>query len=306
MKKRIGILIFLICIMIFTLSACDWEIPDSAEKPKSKKELVAEFFAKFVPLPTAAPTPSLTPEPTATPSPTPSPTPTPTPAPTATPVPTPTPTPTPIDWSREYEDYFQEEQFLPGNYRVETTVLIEGVEAQVSLSSTETFDSLSLGLGKTNIFIFSNGSMVFLGKEYKNAVEWYFTRIESDGELEELLGMNVFMDLEGIEDIIIGQVYQGEVAEGQEIYDIIDIVTSQDYGKIKLKLYINRDTQKIEKVQTEYNGQEIIGHIQETEPIELPEGSAHAKSVTREEFSEKYKKIILQGVASAISGKLWN
>ena len=73
-----------------------------------------------------------------------------------------------------------------------------------------------------------------------------------------------------------------------------------------MKLYINRDTQKIEKVQTEYNGQEIVGFIQETEPVKLPEGSAHAKSVTGEEFSEKYKKAILQGVASAIGGRLWN
>ncbi len=298
MKRRIGILTILICIMIFTLSACDWEMPDLDKKPKSKKEQVAEFFAKLTPPPTAEPTPCPTPSPT--------PTPTATPAPTATPVPTPTPTPTPIDWSKEYEDYFQSKQFLPDNYKVEATILIEGVEAQVNLSRTETFDGLSLGLGKTNIYIFSNGSMVFLGKEYKTTEEWYFTRMESEGDLEELLGMNVFMDLEGIGDIIIGQVYQGNVVEGQEIYDIIDIVTSQDYGKIKMRLYINRDTQKIEKVQAEYSGQEIVGYIRETEPIKLSEGSAHAKSVTREEFSEKYKKIILQGVASAIGGKLWN
>ncbi len=316
MKRRIGILTILLCIMIFALSACDLAIPDFDRIPKSKKELVAEFFGRVVPFPVKEPAWSPTPPPTLaptpvptltpTPSPTPTPTPSPTPKPTATPVPTPTPTPTPIDWSKEYEDYFQEEQFLPGNYRVDTAVVIEGVEAQVSLSSTETFDGLNLGLGKTTIYIFSNGSMVFLGKEYKNAEEWYFTRMESEDELEKLLGMNVFMDLEGVGDLIIGQVYQGNVVEGQEIYDIIDIVTSQDYGKIKMKLYINRDTQKIEKVQTEYNGQEIVGFIQETEPVKLPEGSAHAKSVTGEEFSEKYKKAILQGVASAIGGKLWN
>ena len=293
MKRKIRTL-FLICILMIILSGCDWEIPDFDRKPKSKKELVAEFFAKLTPPPTAEPTPSPTPSPT------------PTPAPTATPVPTPTPTPTPIDWSKEYGDYFQSKQFLPENYRVETTVVIEGVEAQVSLAQTETFDSLSLGLGKTNVYIFSNGSMVFLGKKYKTTEEWFFTRVESEEDLEKLFGMNVFMDLEGIGDIVIGQVYQGNVVEEDKIYDIIDIVTSQEYGKIKVRLYINRDTQKIERLQTDYNGQTILVHLWEIEPIELPEGSARAKSLTMDEFSEKYKKAILQGATTAIGGKLWN
>lgn len=288
MKRHIWIWAALMGVMIFALSACDWKMPDFEQKPKTKKELVAEFFAKLTPPPTAVPTPS------------------PTPGPSPTPIPTPTPTPAPIDWSKEYDDYFQSEQFLPKNYRVETTVVIEGVEAQVSLAQTETFDSLSLGLGKTNVYIFSNGSMVFLGKQYKTSEEWYFTRVESEDDLEKLLGMNVFMDFDSMGDIVIGQVYQGNVAEEDKIYDIIDIVTSQEYGKIKVRLYINRDTQKIERLQTDYNGQTILVHLWEIDPLELPEGSARAKSLTKDEFSEKYKKAILQGASSAIGGKLWN
>ena len=66
------------------------------------------------------------------------------------------------------------------------------------------------------------------------------------------------------------------------------------------------DTQKIDKVQTLYEGQEIVVYLWEIDPIELPKGSAYAKSTTKEEFSEKYKKAILQGAASAIGGKLWS
>lgn len=306
MKRRIWILFFLTCSITFSLSGCDWKYPDFDSKPTTKKELVEALFWMFAPVDTEVPTPEPTPTATVAPTPSPVPTPTPTPIPTATPIPTPTPTPTPIDWSKEYEDYFQKEPLLPDNYKVKTTVLVEGVEAQVSLAQTETFSSLNLGLGTTNIYVYTNGSMVFLGKQDKNGEEWNFTRLEEEDSLEDILGMDISVDLEGIEEAIIGQVYQGDVVEDEKIYDIMDIVTSQYYGKIEVRLYINRDTQKIEKMQTQYNGQEIIGYLEEIEPIELPKESTRAKSLTKEEFSAKYKKAILQGVASAIGGKLWN
>lgn len=308
MKRRIWTLILLICIMMFALSGCDWEIPDDAKKPKSNAEKIVEWLGKHVPVPmeTPAPTPQPTPVPTPEPTPSPTPSPTPTPVPTATPVPTPTPTPTPIDWSKEYDDYFEKEDILPENFEVETAIIVEGVEAQVSLAQTETFCQLSLGVGKVNIYILTNANMAFLGMDNKGVEEWYYTRLESAQTLEEILGVDISMDFGNVEEMIIGQVYQGNAVEGEKIYDIIDIVTSENYGKMKVRLYINRDTQKVERLQTEYDGQEILGDLYEVDPIALPEGSSHAKSLNTKEFSAKYKKAILQGAASAIGGKLWN
>lgn len=306
MKRRIWLLSFLICFVMFSLSGCDFDLPNSDDRPKTKKELVEALFWMYAPKTTEVPTPEPTPTATVAPTPSPTPSPTPTPVPTATPIPTPTPTPTPIDWSKEYDDYFRKEQLLPANYRIETTLAVEGVEAQVSLAQTETFCHLSLGVGNTTVHVYTNEIMAFLCKQDKKGEEWCYTRLDQDADLSEILGIDISMDFGISGDIVIGQVYQGNVVEEEKIYDIIDIVTSQIYGKIKLRLYINRDTQKIDKVQTLYEGQEIVVYLWEIDPIELPKGSAYAKSTTKEDFSEKYKKAILQGAASAIGGKLWS
>lgn len=289
MKKRFVMISLIVFILALGLMGCDWKVPSFIGKPKTKKEWVAERFERTTPIPTEVPTPSPTPVPTAVP----------------TPVPTPTPTPVPIVWSEEYDDYFQREQVPSKNYRLETNVVLEEVAAQVMLSQTESFSQLYYYIGNVQINVYTNGEVIYLRKTDKKADEWYRSVVRPTDDLAEILGVDISTRFTITNDMIIGQIYQCNVVENEIIYDVIDILTSEYYGKMKVRIYINRDTQKIDKLITTFEEQEIEGKLCEIEPIVLPQSISTAKLISMEDFSSKYKKAIMQGATSAIGSKLW-
>ena len=98
------------------------------------------------------------------------------------------------------------------------------------------------------------------------------TTIGGSMTVEDTFNVETFTNVEYVE----------EINENDVIYDVLSVI--EETGET-LKVFVNRDTQKIDKILTNQDGTDVVFYIKEIENIELPAEAANATESTAEEVA---------------------
>ena len=231
----------------------------------------------------------------------------------------------------KYDSYIEknpismEEKLMVAEYSMngtKTTIKMGMDKAKNSLMNVSVSDA-----GEVSIYTLNNDSYLFVNliKNGENAGKWYHTTLSQQEETAELTSS--FSDMVSIDDMFEGIKsckYNKTMTQDNVEYDVLKAIvpltnkeeTSEQGGngvdvevvgeneraenEQVIYLYINAETDKLEKIQTSEDGYSIVIKFSDLETLTLPSDITISEK-SEEEFMMSFMDGFLQVLANAIT-----
>ena len=191
------------------------------------------------------------------------------------------------DWSKAYDNFFNTYEIEKG-LELSTTMEQDGVliDMDIAFVNEETSFAMNISYQEnepTYLAMYNVDNKVYVEFETLGTKEWAYANVENKETAQEIMGttdMNFdeTINFKGVDNVS----YIEEVEENGIIYDVLDV--TQNTGE-NAKMYINRETQKIDKIVTTQDGLEYAFLLKEIDEITLPEEALNAKEVSEEDIA---------------------
>ncbi len=289
MKKRLLSILLAATLVAMSLTGCgdvatgvdDRETTQESEQPSSEQA-------------TEAPTEAPTPEPTEAP------TPEPTEAPTPEPAEAPTAEPAGVtgEWATAYEGYFEREDIMPDKFQMDTEISQDGVTFGMIIASADQKAYMRYDFGSIAMDIYANEEKIYTCTEMAGEKSWMFVPITSEEDVDSVINM----DESGMVDTgtFTSYGYKEEVTEDGVVYDVLTFEADNDGEATEGLCYINRETQKMEKMVVDTEAGPAVFDITEIDGIEIPAEAENATEGTQEDLVGAIFGVIMMGALSGL------
>ncbi len=305
MKKRLLSILLAASLVVMSLTGCgdvatgsdDRETTQESEQPSSEQATEAPTEAP-TPEPTEEPTPEPTEEPT--PEPTEAPTPEPTEAPTPEPTEAPTTEPTGAtgEWATAYEGYFEREDIMPEKFQMDTEISQDGITFGMIVASADQKAYMRYDFGGIAMDIYADEANIYTCTEMAGETSWMFVPITSEEDVDSVISMEESGMVDT--DTFTSYGYKEEVTEDGVVYDVLTFESDNDGEATEGLCYINRETQKMEKMVVDTEAGPAVFDITEIDGIEIPAEAATATEGTQEDLVGAIFGVIMMGALSGM------
>ena len=195
-----------------------------------------------------------------------------------------------VDWSKAYDDYFEQFNFEDG-LELSATTTESGVDMEIAVGIAENGTYMAMDISyednePTTLKMYEIDDVLYVYYDMLGTNEWVYAEVEED-EAEELMSNDILKDIDT--SAFDNAVYEKEVEEDGVIYDILlleeDTTTS--------RFYIDRETQKLEKVAIEQDGETVDYKLKDIDEIKLPKEAKGARETTTDEIGMLLVGVIL-------------
>lgn len=186
------------------------------------------------------------------------------------------------DWATAYDNYFDENYIYRDDIMVSTSVIQDGVEMSVKMAFSDEAFYMGYDFGRAAVDIYGTADAVYSKSVMGSEETWSYATITSEEEAESVKSMGTTTE---DNDSIVSWTYKEVVTEDDIVYDVLDvIIKSDDEENQNIICYVNRETQKIDKIIMDQDGTEAILIVEDIEGVEIPEEAKNAKESTVEDI----------------------
>ncbi len=275
MKKKMMNVLLVTVVLLTVLTGCGEKGNTSDVNQESTQETVV---ATETPAP--APTPEITPKPTE--------------APPEQPIPEPEPD---VNWAAAYEDFLEREDIIYENMKMTTSMEAEGVSFKIEVATAGDNTYMNFDFDMIGLEMYATKEKIYAHTKMEGQDSWTYATIESEEEIEGLMEMGETVDT----DSFTTCEYHKEVIENDIVYDVLYVTNAEADSEVQdAYFYVNRETQKVDKIIVTSEGQEVVINIEQIESIEIPAEALNATEDTAENISMSVFSIIMMGVMSGM------
>lgn len=173
------------------------------------------------------------------------------------------------------------------------TTTEDGVDMDIAVGFAQNGTYMSLGVSyedndPTRIDMYNIDDKVYVYAEMLGESQWTYALAENEDEVEDLMGVSEGM-VDGLDtDVFDNAKYEKEVEENGVVYDILLLEEETSTSRF----YIDRETQEIEKLVIEQDGETVEYEIKDIDEIELPKDAENAQEVTMEDVGMTFMAVI--------------
>jgi len=129
-----------------------------------------------------------------------------------------------------------------------------------------------------------------------NGSEWVYAEIESGDDVANILGADFTELMGGVTDSVSSSTYVEAVEEDGVVYDVMEIDTEDTPALV----YINRETQNVNRMILEAEGLEMICKFENAMSVNIPAEAANATGMTKDELAAYYQDAIVESVYASM------
>ena len=192
------------------------------------------------------------------------------------------------DWSTAY-DTFLDNYTMSDNLELTGKVEQDGLIMDMLIASANDNSCFSMNVSylenqPTSFSMYQIDGTSYVYYEVANEKGWVYTTetTSSDENSTTTIGGSMTVEDTFNVETFTNVEYVEEINENDVIYDVLSVI--EETGET-LKVFVNRDTQKIDKILTNQDGTDVVFYIKEIENIELPAEAANATESTAEEVA---------------------
>ena len=192
------------------------------------------------------------------------------------------------DWSTAY-DTFLDNYTMSDNLELTGKVEQDGLIMDMLIASANDNSCFSMNVSylenqPTSFSMYQIDGTSYVYYEVANEKGWVYTTetTSSDENSTTTIGGSMTVEDTFNVETFTNVEYVEEINENDVIYDVLSVI--EETGET-LKVFVNRDTQKIDKILTNQDGTDVVFYIKEIENIELPAEAANATESTTEEVA---------------------
>lgn len=199
-----------------------------------------------------------------------------------------TPTIETKDWSTAYDTFFENYK-MSDNLELTGKMEQDGLVMDMLIASANDNTCFSMNVSylenqPTSFAVYQIDGISYVYYEIATEKGWLYTTetTSSDENSTTTIGGSMTVEDTFNVETFTNVEYVEEINENNVIYDVLSVI--DETGEI-LKVFVNRDTQKIDKMLTNQDGTDVVFYIKEIENIELPAEAANATESTAEEIA---------------------
>jgi len=189
-----------------------------------------------------------------------------------------------IDWAEAYEDYYAREDILPENMKMSINTAMEGVSMDIVVATVEETSYMRYAFDNAALDLYAVEDTVYVCTEVEGEVNWMYAPVASEEEVDSIFslsGEDTIVDPE----YVTSCTYVEEVVEAGVTYDVLLLEVDDGSTAGETYLYVNRETQKVNKFTMEADGQQAECFVEEISSIELPAEAANATEGTMDDVA---------------------
>ena len=146
-----------------------------------------------------------------------------------------------------------------------------------------------------------NDEKMYCGAKAGDEEVWNWAPMDDTVDMDSIVDTTEFYDTSSITE----SKYKEEVTEDGVVYDVLSYTSEEkdEYEELQTKegeCYINRETQKVDRVVSFEEGTEVVMKVEEIDSIELPAEALAATETTSEEIAGTILGVIMIGAMSGM------
>ncbi len=195
------------------------------------------------------------------------------------------------EWATAYDGYFDNGITLPDSFEISTYMDIEGLQLDYVVTVEDGITKVSYLLGGYGVDAYTDGEMLYIGSETVSDFEWVYAVLESPEQMANVIGADFTAIVTGSTDEVESHTYMGSVTENGVVYDVMEVYVPGDADPATV--YVNRETQEIDKMIMESEGLEMTCLFEGFEMMDIPAEMYDATEVTVDELTTIYQESMI-------------
>lgn len=200
------------------------------------------------------------------------------------------------DWSTAYDNFFDNGITIPESFEITTQMDLGGIVLDYVIAQDADVSMVRYRIGDYGVDAYTDGTEIVMENIGLNGSEWAYAEIESGDDVANILGADFTELMGGVTDSVSSSTYVEAVEEDGVVYDVMEIDTEDTPALV----YINRETQNVNRMILEAEGLEMICKFENTMSVNIPAEAANATGMTKDELAAYYQDAIVESVYASM------
>lgn len=202
------------------------------------------------------------------------------------------------DLTSAYEGYMEREGIISENVKMTASTTAENMTFEVEVATCGDFMMMRYDFGSASFKMYATKEKVYACTYLQGTESWMWAPVASQEEADEIVDMadtNMF-ETENVQSYS----YRETVEEDGVIYDLLDAAIDEDETNGIVTYYVNRETQKIEKITMDQDGTTVVCLLEEIDSIEIPAEAENAEEGTTDDIMGNMLAVIFAAAGEAM------
>lgn len=197
-----------------------------------------------------------------------------------------------------YEGYMEREGIISENVKMTASTTADDMSFEVEVATCGDSMMMRYDFGSASFKMYATKEKVYACTYMQGTESWMWAPVASQEEADEIVDMadtNMF-ETENVQSYS----YRETVEEDGVIYDLLDAAIDEDGTNGIATYYVNRETQKIEKITMDQDGTTVVCLLEEIDSIEIPAEAENAEEGTTDDIMGNMLAVIFAAAGAAM------